>query len=243
MWGFTELENRKQLPSQISIAAPEIQPLVYIDTNGKVKGQFITMFKQFSEKTGISVDIKVMPWRRAVQQTKLANSNALMPALYTKERATFLVYPTEPLVVFSGSVVLQHRHDMRKITSWDDIKGAQIAKVRSMNLGENVEALFTDEKNQLIEVVRVIDGLKMLQHQRVDYVVMDALIASSLIEELSLENTLKVIIHPDEARLINSYLAFSQSFAEKHDIDALMRLINQENVPEKYINKLAVYAH
>ncbi|MDO6428864.1 transporter substrate-binding domain-containing protein [Thalassotalea sp. 1_MG-2023] len=235
VWGFSEQKTKVPLPTHISIAAPEIRPLVYIDENGNVAGKFVTMFEQFSVRTGVNVDITVMPWGRALQQVKSGTFDALMPTLFTEERSSYLTFPKVPLVVFSGSVILQHRQDTREIASWDDIKKAQIVKVRSMNLGENVEQLFTNHRNSLIEVVRITDGLKMLQHQRVDFVVMDALIASSLIEELRLENTLKVIPHPEEARLINSYLAFSTSFAEQFDVEKIMGLINQYNDPDKYI--------
>ncbi|OKY27752.1 ABC transporter substrate-binding protein [Thalassotalea sp. PP2-459] len=243
VWGFSEQKPIVPLPKHISIAAPEIRPLVYIGENGGLAGQFVTMFEQFSVRTGINIDITVMPWGRALQQVKSGKVDALMPALFTEERANYLTFPKAPLVVFSGSVILQHRQDTREIASWDDIKDAQIVKVRSMNHGENVEQLFTDQKNSLIEVVRITDGLKMLQYQRVDFVVMDALIASSLIEELNLENTLKVIPHPEEARLINSYLAFSTSFADKYDVEKIMGLINQYNDPDKYIKQLEIYSH
>ncbi|WP_286232601.1 substrate-binding periplasmic protein [Thalassotalea sediminis] len=235
--------DKQKLPHKFSIAAPEIRPLVYIDKQGNIAGQFITMFEHFSEQTGIKVDIKVMPWGRAVQQAKSGNSDAIMPALYTNERAAFFAYPSEPLVIFSGSVVLQHRQDTRKIDSWHDIHDSQIVKVRSMNLGENVGRLFVNNRNELVEVVRIVDGLQMLQHKRVDYVVMDALIASSLIEELKLQDEIKVIVHPEESRLSNSYLAFSTSFAAQFDVEKIMALINQYNDPDKYIKQLEIYSH
>ena len=215
----------KSLPASISIAAPDISPLVYFNDNNEITGSLVEKLNAFSKRTGIQVSIEIMPWARALTQVKYGKHNALMPTLKSIERERFLIFPKQPLIKFHSSVLIQLKkqaseHD--SITSL--VEGKTLAKARFMLLGDEMDKLFANNKQRVIEVNSVEVAIKMLALGRVDFVATDKGIAQSVIKKLSLNETFTFISINQEAS--DSYLAFSQKFSDEYDIEALMNAIN-----------------
>ena len=217
-----------KLPVSISIAAPEIPPLVYFDEKQQLVGVLVEKFNLFSHKTGIQVSIEIMTWARALAQVQNNKHDALMPAIKTPEREFFLAFPKQALINFKSSILIKRKSQQQGQQSPDKspealVQGKTIAKARSMLLGDDIDALITRVKPSVVEVNSVEDALQMLDLGRVDFVATDKAIALSVINKLSLADHFEFIKVGVESS--DSYLAFSQEFAKKYDIEKLMEAI------------------
>lgn len=216
---------------KFSIAAPSSKPFSYKDKAGKSQGFLVDFFSLVERETGIETSITVMPWPRGLNAVKYGKFDALMPTFYRKDRGEYLTFPVESLIDLS-SVLLKRSDNDIEISNIADIGNTKfIAKKRAMSIGNEFDEA---EKASLINVVEVKtleQAIQMLMHLRVD------LVASHKFVSLFVLKNLKLIDKVDVIKISNnetpSYLAFSKSFSKKHDVNKIMKSINQvKGLPE-----------
>lgn len=219
-----------------TVAAPKSAPLVFKDENGKPQGFLVEYFELVQQQTNLTINVSVMPWARALHEVKIGRVNALMPAIYTDERAQFLYYPKLPL--FDSQRVLVKR--VNDPIAFNDVKqigkDKTIVKIRSMSMGRNLDFA---EKLNLINVIEVRDfdhAIQMLVSEHADIVICAKTIAHSSINRLGLTDKIEVLKfdEPTEA----GYLTFSKGFAEEYNVDELMEKIQLvQNLPQYQLLK------
>lgn len=220
-----------QLPTSLSIAAPEIPPLVYYNERQELVGTLVEKLNVFSRKTGIKVSVEVMTWARALAQVKHNQHDALMPTIKTPERENYLSFPELALINFKSSVFIQRETEQSSYNSLELlITGKTIAKARSMSLGEQMDLLIRRIHPKMIEVNSIEAAIQMLDLGRVDFVATDKSIALSVMKKLALKSRFHFIEVGAESS--DSYLAFSQKFSTKYDVDKLMKMILATNDSE-----------
>jgi len=218
--------------TSFSIAAPMSQPFVFTDKTGNPQGFLVEFFDLVKSQVGIEVNISVLPWSRAMMEVKKGNIDALMPTIYTKERANSLVYPKESLVVFN-TVLLKRKEDSYVLNNLEKVDPKLIfAKIRAMSMG----SIFDDaEKSGKINVIEVRDfdhAIQMLAKNRIDLVGCIDYIALSSLKRLNLLNDIDIVRFTDKVE--PAYLAFSNTFSKKQDVNKLMSAINQVKKTDKY---------
>ena len=234
------LQAGDKLIERFTVAAPKSAPLVFKDETGKPQGFLVEYFELVQQQTDLTIDVSVMPWARALHEVKIGRVNALMPAIYTDERAQFLYYPKLPL--FNSQRVLVKR--VNDPITFNDVKqigkDKTIVKIRSMSMGRNLDFA---EKLNLITVVEVRDfdhAIQMLVSEHADIVICDKTIAHSSITRLGLKGKIEVLKfdEPTEA----GYLTFSKMFAKEYNVDELMEKIQlvqslpqYQKLKEKYL--------
>ncbi|MBF0573715.1 MAG: transporter substrate-binding domain-containing protein [Desulfamplus sp.] len=65
----------------------------YTGGNLPENGFFSEIAVKSLEKRGYKVEVKIVPWKRALETTKLGNSDGLLGASFTEERTKFFHYP------------------------------------------------------------------------------------------------------------------------------------------------------
>lgn len=217
----------------INIVAPELKPLIYNNVDRKAEGLLVDTLNQVSKNSPLNLNVTVLPWGRAMLEVKSGNSDAIMPALYTEERAKSLVFPKQQLVNFNGSVLIKRISDEYQFTSFDEIKTTKsIAKVRAVMMGEPFETAKKKSNVKIVEVSKLTDALNMLLLERVDLVVADAYAAYSEIVNLNIKDKTAIMLISKVTE--PSYLAFSSEFSLLHDVNEIMSIINQYNNPDSY---------
>ncbi len=219
----TQLHANSNAIKSITIAAPISAPFVFKDTKGKPQGFLVELFKLVEQKTGMKATVSIMPWARAMHEVKVGHIDALMPTIYTDERAQFLTFSKIPLIEFQ-TVLLKLAEDELIV---DDITqlGTEkvIVKIRGMSMGK----VFDDaEKAQQIKVIEVRDfdhAIQMLAQSRVDLVASVDYISNSSLKRLNLQDKIDTLIFSDEKTL--AYLAFFKAYENKKGIDELMEQI------------------
>jgi polar amino acid transport system substrate-binding protein len=219
--------------TNLTIAAPEIRPFVYTNDKGENDGLLIDTTRKLNDSGNFNISVKIMPWARALKEVKEGRINALMPTVYTKERATFLSFPKKPLINFYGSKIFKRVDDnfvYRSIASID--KNKILVKVRSTSVNRESEKAFREASTTFVETTRLEDAFKMLIYGHADLLVADSVIANTTINQMGINDSVIGFLLTNSVG--SSFLAFSNKYAQSQNIDALMDEINLINDPESY---------
>lgn len=231
LWCFSALAQSDTI--NLRIVAPEIKPLIYKNSENEVCGLIVDTLKEVSKNTNIQISVKISPWARALRQVNQGQSDAIMPALYTEERAQLITYPTEPLIHFYSSVIIKRKDDPFQYQSLSKIGSNKIiAKVRAMLIDKEFDQAYSKNQLNVVEVLTLDDALQMLLRGRVDLVVADSSLANTTISDMKIKDDVTRILLSDQ--WTPSYLAFAKEFAKKHDVNEIMTVINQFNNPGSY---------
>lgn len=227
-----QLHANDNVIESITIAAPISAPFVFKNEQGKPQGFLVELFALVEQKTAFKADISIMPWPRAMHEVTVGHIDALMPTIYTDERAQFLFYPKMPIIEFR-TVLLKRSQDEIVV---DDITqlGTKktIAKVRAMSMGKTFDAA---EKAGLINVIEVRDfdhAIQMLATSRADLAACIDHISNSSLKRLNLRDQIDTLNFSDGK--IPAYLTFSKTYAKQHNVDELMQKINKVKATPEY---------
>lgn len=227
-----QLQADDRAIESITIAAPISAPFVFNNAEGKPQGFLVDLFNLVEKKTGLKAHILIMPWARGMHEVKIGHIDALMPTIYTDERAQFLFYPKAPIIEFRTVLLKRSQDDIvvDDITQLGTTK--TIAKVRSMSMGK---AFDDAEKAGLINVIEVRDfdhAIQMLATSRVDLAACVDHISNSSLKRLNLRDQIDTLNFSDGK--VTAYLTFSKAYAKQHNVDELMKKIHQVKVTSEY---------
>jgi len=212
-----------------SIATAQLPPYVYLDENKEIKGLFVDLLAQAQQRSSLKIKIYVMPWGRALSEVKANRLDAVMPALWSDERAKFLVYPKRAFYALKNSVLIKRADDDFTFKGFDSIgKQKIIGKERLVLLDPEFDLLVKQGKLSVYETTRLSEALLMLDQNKIDLVASDQGIALTTIGHLDLGN--KFTLYPLTMNTPSSYIAFSREFAQKHDINRIMDIIAEQAV-------------
>jgi len=231
---FTFIAQANTANIELTIVAPELRPLIYTNKDGKVAGDIVESLKTVTEHSNLKINIEIIPWGRALEQVVRGDSDAIMPTIFTNQRAKVISYPNAPLINFNSSVIIKLAEDDFNFSNFNSIgKKRTIAKVRSVLLGKEFDESYKKGLLNIIEVSKIEDALNMLLFERVNLVVSDDIIARSAIDNMGIGDKVnRIYISKNQEP---SYIAFSQKFSQKHDINHIMQIINQYNHPNNYL--------
>lgn len=215
-----------------SVATAKLPPFVYLDADKQPKGILIEILEKAKQETDLEINILVLPWARALDEVKNGRIDALMPAIWTSQREQFFVYPSLSFFTFSDSVLIKRIDDQFVFEGLASIgPNKVIGKTRLVVINHEFDALEKLGQLSTYETTKLDDALLMLTQKKIDLVAGDRAIALSTIRNLNLEKSLK--LYALEATSNSSYIAFSQQFAAKHDINYIMQLIMDSQSTDK----------
>jgi len=216
-----------------TIASPSSHPFIYQDKVGELQGVLVELFKQLELESDIKVQIHLIPWARALEEVKNSRYDALMPTMYTKERAEYLVYPEHELISFFDNVMLKRVEDDFEFTGIEKIPDNKvIAKVRSVSLGSEFDRKLSKRNLKIIEVLDTKTAILMLNQGKVDIVFSDYFLALSIIKQENIETN--IAIQQLSNKAMPSYLAFSKRFAKHQNVNSVMNEIKRVLQSKKY---------
>ena len=155
--------------------------LFEVSAQGQLSGPGAQLVKRIGEASGIELRVTVMPFARLMQTLTQQPGHCTVGVPRLPEREPLLVWAG---VVASSSMMLYGRLDeTRVVTGAADLRGAVIAAQR-----ESMPAAWLREQGlQLHEVRDSITGLRMLQARRVDYWLVNELLARTTFNGLGSE--------------------------------------------------------
>ena len=214
-------------PTTISVAAPEIFPFVYLNNKQETVGLFVDCLNDSTNKN-YTFNTIVLPWARALEEVKNNRIDALMPAVYTKQRAEFLSYPNTPMIQFFSDILV--KKNSATFTTFDEAKEQNkiIAKVRSKALRDDIRARIDSSGLKILNIKDTKTALKMISQNRIDYFVGDPQMIKYTAMQANIINEFSFFKLSDKTS--PSFLAFSKQFAINNNINQIMNSIHCNNL-------------
>nr|WP_279463986.1 transporter substrate-binding domain-containing protein [Aeromonas veronii] len=88
-------------------------------------GADLELARTVLQQLGYRTEVKVLPWKRVLQQARLGQGDAVLDVFYNKDRQEWLHYPEEPLSR-SGEVLFYPVDRPVKFEQLSDLKGLRI---------------------------------------------------------------------------------------------------------------------
>jgi len=146
------------LAGKLLFVSSDWPPYVFAE-NGQATGIDVEIVREVCKRSSIDVNIRLVPWKRAVFMVKKGNAAGLFSAKHTKERTEFLHYPSTNLNV-EKTVLLARRDKRIRITGLDDIGNRRVGVVRGYTYGpkfENCKRLKKTVFNDDVEMIKILD--------------------------------------------------------------------------------------
>ncbi|WP_339722684.1 substrate-binding periplasmic protein [Marinomonas primoryensis] len=119
----------------------------------------------------IDIPIKLIhagPWSRAQTEVKNGRIDLMAGAFYTNERADYMDYFT-PVMLHTTSVVWQRKDKMFLFNKKEDLEGKWGVTVINNSFGQEFDQ-YAQRKLNILAVASLSQALRMLEADRVDYV-------------------------------------------------------------------------
>ncbi|MGL5323485.1 MAG: substrate-binding periplasmic protein [Aeromonas sp.] len=100
-------------------------PYVMRSDKRELVGADLELARTVLQQLGYRIEVKVLPWRRVLQQARLGQGDAVLDIFYFEERQEWLHYPEEPLS-YSGEVLFYPTARPVKFEQVSDLKGLRI---------------------------------------------------------------------------------------------------------------------
>jgi polar amino acid transport system substrate-binding protein len=183
------------------------------------------------EAQGYRVDIEFMPWTKAVEETKKGDSDALLGAYYTEERADFYYFSAPIAQVRTG--LFKRKDDEISFKELKDLKSYKIGVVEGYATSKEFDSADFLTK---IPVTNLDVGLKMLYEKSIDLMADSQVVGLFRMKEV-LESTIDNI--SEEIEFIKPVLAMNKIYVaiSKKASDADLKLIDfNQGLRKIYLN-------
>lgn len=183
-------------------------PTSYV-SNGKQTGILIDVINEAFKRTGYTVEIKLLPWARCLEEVKNGTVDGIFSVFITEERKIFMTYTSEILITQVQSFFVLKNS---KITFDGDLKklsDKKIGMIIKTSYGPRLDAATNENLFKKIDLAPFSkSNVKKLLSKRVDLIPSYRHIVLSTAKELGELDNIKELSPEIEA--IPSYLAFSK---------------------------------
>lgn len=235
---FVETLHAKTLYAidALIIATEEYPPYEYKE-DGVLKGLDIEIIQAASERLGIKVKVKFLPWARAMNNVRLGKNDAMFPMFRTSEREKFLYFTTEHLG-HEKNILITNKESTRQARSLEDLAGWEIGIARDNSYGKE----FDEYKNiQRHEVTNIKQLIKMAAiGNRFDAATVNELVFAYIVKELGMAGRFKKLDFVVTNQPL--YIGFSKAKGKSHkqlaeDYSRVLKQLREEGVIENIIQK------
>ena len=154
--------------SLVFAAMANFKPFTWAE-NGVPTGIDVDIIERLSQRLGVPIEIRLLPWKRVLLYTRNGSVDAGFPGFHVKEREQFAIYAQTPLHVSLYKVFVKKGRGFR-FDSVDDLTGKMVGK----NLGFRISDAFDAAAEQRLFQVMENDmatNLKLVAQGRLDAVV------------------------------------------------------------------------
>ncbi|OZG74888.1 amino acid ABC transporter substrate-binding protein [Hahella sp. CCB-MM4] len=149
---------------------------------GSDPGISIALLKAAMAKEGYTVDFKIMPWNRALNEVKNGNVDLLPGAWYTEEREGYLIY--SDYYAQNSIKFIKKKGDAFEFNGLDSLSGKKVGIVSGYGYGDEFSKAgnFSRPEAGSIEA-----NIKKLLSGRIDLTLEDEIVAKSVIKGAGLD--------------------------------------------------------
>lgn len=192
----------------ITIVADEWPPYNG-EPESELPGYGIEIAKKVFEEAGHKIEYKIVPWARALKETKAGKYTALIGA--TKDEVPDYIFPDEEFGISENSFFIKKGKDW-EFKGVDSLKSVKIGLIKGYAYGESLDAFFElNKKNS--DYVHGKDPLllniKKLLAGRIDVIVEDRNVFAQKLKEMGITDKIvraKSVKDQTDSRI---YIAFT----------------------------------
>ncbi|NUW67104.1 substrate-binding periplasmic protein [Vibrio coralliilyticus] len=153
--------------AQVTLVAMEDFPPYSWYESEKQTGIDIDIIQLLSEKTGITIHIRLVPWVRVEKEIKKGKTDGGVAFFKNTERETFATFIPTP---FRESI---YKIFVRKDSEFDfhsvsDLSGMKIGQNAGFYISDAFEQAVIDKKIQRVEAVTMEENIRRLRAKRID---------------------------------------------------------------------------
>ena len=229
---------------QSSLAAEPLQlvtlqypPYIY-EQQGMVRGVAVDLVQQAFADMDVDINIRILPWARAISDIEYGKADAIFTAFKTPERERFADYSEEVLFLQNINIIQARDHPL----DWQR-HGARMSLclVNNVSYGKHMDALINQSYfAALYRTNGASQCAQMLATGRADIWVNNEYGARVIIQRLRLEQ--KLLIHQPAVQSTASYIAFSkqrQRSAIRDRFDRALKKMKQDGRYQQLIDQAA----
>lgn len=198
----------------------QFPPLEYENDKHGAEGAVVEIVRTIMGKMGHTIDIRVLPWTRAMQMVRTGKADGIFTAYRNAEREKFLEYSEEDLMaqeIFFYKKKGSPFHFDGRIAS---IHNARIGIVSTISYGQVFDQyrqfIRLDKANQLTH------SFQKLAKGRIDLLPSSYHVAEYTIKKMGIEHQVERL--PQMIESLPSYIAFSK----KRDLHSLREQFDEE---------------
>lgn len=217
-------------------------PYQYINQHNEVTGLDNDLLLLVARTAGCSVKLEQIPWKRALKMLEASKLDVTAGASFSKERqARFLyskAYRSERVTLFVHKTQAQaHNFDALKSLASSKFK---FGVVRGYFYGESFNKLKEEGKliSQISEAVSDEQNFKKLYSNRVDGVLSDQFVGSSIIKSMNWQTTImRMPTFIDESGIYFIFSKNSESEAIRDRFDKAIVSLQKKGKIQRVINR------
>jgi len=173
--------------SETIIAAGDPWP-PFLDPESPSEGIVLEIARAAYKTQGYQVEMKFVPWARAVHGVKEANYDVLLGTWHTKEREEFLLFSDSYLE--NEIKFIKRKDDPFEFTGMDSLTGKNVGIVRGYGYGDG----FLNATNfRRPEGKNLMISIKKLVNDRIDLTLEDEIVARAMLKKQAPDLLEKII--------------------------------------------------
>lgn len=184
----------------------EYPPLEYLGDDNNPRGIAVDIVKRIMDSLGHTVEIKLLPWSRALEIASAGEADAIFTIFKTPERENFLDYSTEVLVPQTVGLYVKKGSHITFNGDLNKLKDASIGVVSTISYGKRFDKMRS--KLHIERADRLEKNFQKLLSGSIDIMICNTFEADWEIKRLHLEKD--IVMLPREVESVSSYIAFSK---------------------------------
>jgi putative nucleotidyltransferase with HDIG domain len=163
---------------------PYSPPLEYFDSNGQYTGMIADYYQLLEKKLGVKISyVQFKSWEEVIEKTRSGEVDGMTAAQVTPERSTYLLF-SQAIIDIPNVIIVSNKTTGN--LRFEDMTGMTLVVTKGNALDEYVAANYPKIKR--VTVKDDLEALKQVSFNQSDATVMNAAIATYLIEKQGFTN-------------------------------------------------------
>ncbi|GAA3933638.1 transporter substrate-binding domain-containing protein [Litoribacillus peritrichatus] len=185
----------------------------FLDPDKPNQGIALEITRAALKTQGHELQMQFMPWARAINEVKEADSDILVGTWYTEERTKFLMY-SDPYLE-NQIKFIKRKNDDFEYSGLDSLTGKNIGVVRGYGYGD---AFLTATNFKRPESKNLISNIKKLIAGRIDLTLEDEVVARDILKRTASQLLNKIEFTSDSLSSNKLHITVGLSNSRKEEI-------------------------
>ena len=161
--GLVLLAPRPALAAELLFVVDQFPPYQYLTPGGEARGSSYEVVQAVFDRLSSPIQVKFLPWKRAVSNTKMGEATGLFSCGYKKERESFLHY-SAPINYATKGVIVKKTYQGPPISALKDLQNVSVGAIT----GFAANKYLNKSGISFFGVPKISSAIPMLANKRFD---------------------------------------------------------------------------